>query len=70
MSRQVTEGRPDGTGVHTAKVLAEVGIPCTLVLDSAVAYMMDRVDMVRERTQRGRRTHTHGRRAASTQPAQ
>lgn len=44
---QVTEGRPDGTGAHTAKVLAEVGIPCTLVLDSAVAYMMDRVDLVR-----------------------
>lgn len=42
----MTEGRPDGTGAHTARVLSEKGIPCTLVLDSAVAYMMERVDIV------------------------
>lgn len=62
---QVTEGRPDSTGPHTAKVLTEAGVPVralwvacststshasrqvTLVLDSAAAFMMERVDMVR-----------------------
>lgn len=42
----VTEGRPDNAGLSTAKLLAEVGIPVTVVLDSAAAFMMERVDMV------------------------
>lgn len=42
----VAEGRPDGTGITMAKALDEMGIPVTLVLDSGVAYVMERVDMV------------------------
>ncbi|PNW72518.1 hypothetical protein CHLRE_16g687518v5 [Chlamydomonas reinhardtii] len=42
----VTEGRPDGTGITMAKKLDAENIPVTLVLDSCVAYIMDRVDMV------------------------
>ena len=38
----VTEGRPDGTGLLVARTLEEQGIPVTLVLDSAVAYIMER----------------------------
>ena len=36
----------DGSGVHTCRQLSSAGIPCTLVLDSAAAYMMERVDVV------------------------
>ncbi|PNH01379.1 Translation initiation factor eIF-2B subunit alpha, partial [Tetrabaena socialis] len=42
----VTEGRPDGTGIAMAKKLDADSIPVTLVLDSGVGYIMDRVDMV------------------------
>mmetsp|Transcript_6725 Transcript_6725/g.18001 ORF Transcript_6725/g.18001 Transcript_6725/m.18001 type:complete len:340 (+) Transcript_6725:108-1127(+) len=42
----VTEGRPDGTGLQMAKALDEAGIPATLVLDSGVAYMLERVELV------------------------
>ncbi|KAI8463744.1 MAG: eukaryotic initiation factor [Monoraphidium minutum] len=42
----VTEGRPDGTGQSMARALAELGVPVTLVLDSGVAYALERVDMV------------------------
>lgn len=38
----VTEGRPDDTGVAMAKALDELGIPVTLILDSAVAYSLER----------------------------
>ena len=38
----VTEGRPDATGVRMAKALDEMGIPSTLILDSGVAYSMER----------------------------
>ena len=41
-----TEGRPNETGMQLAKVLAPHRIPITIVLDSGVAYMMDRVDFV------------------------
>ncbi|CAK9268401.1 unnamed protein product [Sphagnum jensenii] len=41
-----TEGRPDNTGAEVAKELLSVGIPVTLILDSGVAYMMEKVDMV------------------------
>ena len=32
--------------LRTHSVLTAAGIPCTVVLDSAVAYIMDRVDLV------------------------
>ncbi len=32
--------------MRTHQILTAAGIPCTVVLDSAVAYIMDRVDMV------------------------
>ncbi|KAG6485605.1 translation initiation factor eIF-2B subunit alpha-like [Zingiber officinale] len=41
-----TEGRPDGTGLKLSKELAALGIPVKLLIDSAVAYVMDEVDMV------------------------
>ncbi|CAD6564897.1 MAG: translation initiation factor eIF-2B subunit alpha [Tremellales sp. Tagirdzhanova-0007] len=42
----VTEARPSCLGMRTHEILTDAGIPCTVVLDSAVAYVMDRVDMV------------------------
>ncbi|WVQ79060.1 hypothetical protein IAT38_001153 [Cryptococcus sp. DSM 104549] len=42
----VTEARPGCLGMRTHQVLTANGIPCTVVLDSAVAYVMERVDMV------------------------
>ncbi|CAN6929057.1 unnamed protein product [Brassica oleracea var. botrytis] len=41
-----TEGRPDKTGVLLAKELAKLDVPVKLLIDSAVAYCMDEVDMV------------------------
>ncbi|KAL0701558.1 hypothetical protein Bca4012_057680 [Brassica carinata] len=41
-----TEGRPDGTGVLLSNELSKLDIPVKLLLDSAVAYSMDEVDMV------------------------
>ncbi|KAJ8510087.1 hypothetical protein OPV22_000521 [Ensete ventricosum] len=41
-----TEGRPDKTGLGLSKELAALGIPVKLLIDSAVAYAMDEVDMV------------------------
>jgi translation initiation factor eIF-2B subunit alpha len=32
--------------LRTHQILTAAGIPCTVVLDSATAYVMDRVDMV------------------------
>ncbi|KAF6765181.1 hypothetical protein DFP72DRAFT_798935 [Ephemerocybe angulata] len=42
----VTEARPRGLGLKTAEALIAAGVPCTVVLDSAVAYVMDKVDFV------------------------
>lgn len=42
----VLEGRPDASGAKAAKNLARAGIPTTVVLDSAMAYVMERVDLV------------------------
>lgn len=42
----VTEGRPDETGLTMARVLEELRLPVTVVLDSGVGYIMERVDMV------------------------
>ncbi|GAA5913133.1 hypothetical protein JCM6882_005797 [Rhodosporidiobolus microsporus] len=41
----VTESRPFGLGLKTHAILQEAGIPCVVVLDSAVAYIMSRCDM-------------------------
>lgn len=42
----VTEARPFGLGLKTHAVLTKAGIPCTVILDSAVAYTMGKCDMV------------------------
>lgn len=39
----VTEGRPDETGFTMARVLDELKIPVTVVLDSGVGYAMERL---------------------------
>ena len=36
----------DADSLRTHAVLTAAGIPCVVVLDSAVAYIMDRVDLV------------------------
>lgn len=46
ISVYVTESRPHGLGLRTYKQLMEYGIPCTVILDSAVAYTMPKVDLV------------------------
>ena len=42
----VTEARPTSTGFDYASDLAALGVPTTVVLDTAVAYYMERVDVV------------------------
>ncbi|KAH9484308.1 Translation initiation factor eIF-2B subunit alpha [Psilocybe cubensis] len=42
----VTEARPRGLGIKTAEELTAAGVPSTVILDSAVAYVMDKVDFV------------------------
>ncbi|KAL7442412.1 hypothetical protein ACHAXH_006448 [Discostella pseudostelligera] len=42
----VLEGRPDAGGIKAAKSFVKAGIPTTVVLDSAMGYIMERVDMV------------------------
>ncbi|KAF8318627.1 uncharacterized protein EI90DRAFT_2930077 [Cantharellus anzutake] len=46
VSVYVTEARPRGLGIKAFDALTAAGVPSTLVLDSAVAYVMDRVDLV------------------------
>ncbi|XP_047151035.1 translation initiation factor eIF-2B subunit alpha-like isoform X2 [Vigna umbellata] len=41
-----TEGRPDRTGLRFSNELAKLDVTVKLVIDSAVAYTMDEVDMV------------------------
>lgn len=41
-----TEGRPDRTGLRLSNELAKLEVPVKLLIDSAVAYTMDEVDMV------------------------
>ncbi|XP_057834018.2 uncharacterized protein LOC131044665 [Cryptomeria japonica] len=41
-----TEGRPDNTGIEMTKELVAVGVPVKLIIDSAVAYTMEKVDLV------------------------
>lgn len=42
----VTEARPFGLGVKTHSVLSKAGIPCTIILDSAVSYIMGKCSIV------------------------
>jgi translation initiation factor eIF-2B subunit alpha len=42
----VTEGRPNNDGYHACAELLSAGIPCKLILDSAVAWAMGTVDLV------------------------
>ncbi|KAM0792562.1 hypothetical protein ACM66B_005226 [Microbotryomycetes sp. NB124-2] len=42
----VTESRPFGLGLKTHAILQEAGIPCVVLLDSAVCYIMPKCDMV------------------------
>ncbi|KHN16382.1 Translation initiation factor eIF-2B subunit alpha [Glycine soja] len=41
-----TEGRPDRTGLRLSNELAKLDVSVKLLIDSAVAYTMDEVDMV------------------------
>ncbi|KAL8567291.1 hypothetical protein ACOMHN_023334 [Nucella lapillus] len=42
----VCESQPDRSGLRTAKELREMGVTCTVILDCAVAYIMESVVMV------------------------
>ncbi|KAK6045611.1 initiation factor, subunit 2 family protein [Cooperia oncophora] len=42
----VTESQPDGSGQQMQDALEKEGIRTTLILDSAVGYIMERIDMV------------------------
>lgn len=42
----IAEGRPDRTGLRLSNELAKLDVPVKLLLDSAVAYSMDEIDMV------------------------
>ncbi|KAG2176476.1 hypothetical protein INT43_005716 [Umbelopsis isabellina] len=42
----VTEGRPTSDGLTAVSELQASGIPCAAVLDSAVGFILDKVDMV------------------------
>mmetsp|Transcript_26529 Transcript_26529/g.48087 ORF Transcript_26529/g.48087 Transcript_26529/m.48087 type:complete len:416 (-) Transcript_26529:236-1483(-) len=41
----VLEGRPDAGGAKSARTYANAGIPATVVLDSAMGYIMESVDL-------------------------
>lgn len=41
-----SEGRPDGAGLKMAQELWKFDIPVTLVLDAAMGYCMEKVDLV------------------------
>ncbi|KAK6644410.1 hypothetical protein RUM43_000677 [Polyplax serrata] len=42
----VTTSAPDNSGREMCKELEKLNIPCTLILDAAVGYIMESVDMV------------------------
>ncbi|KAJ2832672.1 translation initiation factor eIF-2B subunit alpha [Coemansia sp. 'formosensis'] len=42
----VTESRPDQSGLKAAEELQALGVPCEVVLDAAVGYIMEKVDLV------------------------
>ncbi|EFN71762.1 Translation initiation factor eIF-2B subunit alpha [Camponotus floridanus] len=42
----VTSSSPDNNGKEMCQSLTKLGISCTVILDSAVGYVMEQVDMV------------------------
>ncbi|RIA87974.1 translation initiation factor eIF-2B subunit alpha [Glomus cerebriforme] len=42
----VTESRPTSLGIRSTKILRKAGIPATIILDTAVGYVIDKVDAV------------------------
>ncbi|XP_048369992.1 translation initiation factor eIF-2B subunit alpha [Sphaerodactylus townsendi] len=42
----ITESQPDQAGQQMAKALTKLGIPVTVILDAAVGYIMEKVDLV------------------------
>jgi len=46
VSVYVTESRPHGLGLRTYDELTAAGVPCTVIFDSAAAYVMSKVDLV------------------------
>ncbi|KAJ2345952.1 translation initiation factor eIF-2B subunit alpha [Coemansia erecta] len=42
----LTESRPDQSGLQAAEELRLLGVPCEVILDAAVSYIMEKVDMV------------------------
>jgi hypothetical protein len=42
----VTEAGPDKSGVEMHKALIEAGIPATVILDAAVGYIMEKIQLV------------------------
>ncbi len=42
----MTESRPSNSGHKAVEILKQNGIPATVILDSAVGYMIEKVDMV------------------------
>ncbi|XP_046579399.1 translation initiation factor eIF-2B subunit alpha-like [Haliotis rubra] len=42
----VSESLPDKSGIETCEELSALGIPTTVVLDAAVGYVMEKVDLV------------------------
>mmetsp|Transcript_12280 Transcript_12280/g.31289 ORF Transcript_12280/g.31289 Transcript_12280/m.31289 type:complete len:334 (+) Transcript_12280:78-1079(+) len=42
----VTEGRPDCSGYKLAQKLTECNIPAKIIMDTAIGFVMERVDMV------------------------
>ena len=42
----VTEARPTSKGFKSAQILRQHGVPTTVLLDCAVGYYMERIDMV------------------------
>ena len=42
----MAESQPDGSGKLMFSKLQQAGLTATLVLDSAVGYLMERIDMV------------------------
>ncbi|XP_050305791.1 translation initiation factor eIF-2B subunit alpha [Anthonomus grandis grandis] len=42
----VTVSAPDNSGIQMHKELQAMGIPCTLILDSAIGYVMEQIDFI------------------------
>ncbi|XP_041095843.1 translation initiation factor eIF-2B subunit alpha-like [Polyodon spathula] len=42
----VTESQPDAAGQHMADALRKLNVPVTLILDAAVGYVVEKVDLV------------------------